>query len=127
MKKVYLIIINILFSSYISAQIKFEHITVEHGLPHNNICSITQDSFGFLWISTTNGLVKYDGYSFTTYLPEADNPNSIGDRNISEVLEDRSGNLWIGTFNEGLNKFNPEDENFKRYLSSLKPNLLKKS
>ncbi len=95
--------------------VKFEHISVEHGLSSTTVISIFQDSKGFLWIGTDQGLNKYDGYGFTLYKHDPDNPNSLSDNNIGRLFEDRYGALWIGTVNGGLNKFDRKTEKFAHY------------
>ena len=103
------------FSSiYKKNEIKFEHITVDHGLSNNSILCIIQDNKGFLWIGTSNGLNKFDGNSITNYYHNPDNPNSLSGNSIQVILEDKSGKLWIGT-REGLNKFDPKTEKFSVY------------
>lgn len=47
--------------------LKFEKLSVEHGLSQSNVNTILQDSKGFLWFGTDEGLNKYDGYSFAIY------------------------------------------------------------
>ena len=103
--------------------LKFQHITVADGLPQSTIKRIIQDHLGFLWMTTQSGLVKYDGYSFTTYsytpidtkLNNNDTIKSLSDRDVTELLEDQYGNIWVGTASNGLNKFNRENETFKHY------------
>ena len=95
-------------------EIKFEHITVDHGLSNNSILCIIQDNKGFLWIGTSDGLNKYDGNSITNYYYNPDDPNSLSGNVIQVILEDKSGKLWIGT-REGLNKFDPKTEKFTVY------------
>ncbi|MDP6506576.1 MAG: two-component regulator propeller domain-containing protein, partial [Planctomycetota bacterium] len=56
--------------------ISFENLTVEDGLSHNCTTGILQDSRGFMWFGTVNGLNKYDGSDFTTYSHDPDNPKS---------------------------------------------------
>ena len=77
----FIIILTILFMSSVlypqNSDIKFEHITVADGLPHNHIVSILQDNIGFIWFSTENGLVKYNGYTFFTYIPRPFNNKNI--------------------------------------------------
>ena len=91
--------------------IKFEKISTEQGLSNNSILCIIQDNKGFLWIGTSDGLNKFDGYSITNYYYNPDDPNSLSGNSIQAILEDDSGKLWIGT-REGLNKFNPKTEKF---------------
>ena len=92
--------------------VKFEYLTTVDGLPSNYINVIFQDSFGFMWFGTRNGLVRYDGYKFKIYQPE-NSPSSISGRVITSIHEDKNGNLWIGTDHNGLNKF---DRNKGRFI-----------
>lgn len=71
--------------------------TINEGLADNQVHHIFQDSKGFIWVSTLNGLSRYDGYSFITFRPEKGNPLSLADRHVSEVSEDPNGFLWIKT------------------------------
>ncbi|MBI3151926.1 MAG: GAF domain-containing protein [Chloroflexi bacterium] len=87
--------------------IRFEHISLEQGLSQSVINVIFQDSKGFLWIGTEDGLNRYDGYSFKVYKPEAENETSLSNRWITSIVEDRDGYLWIGTRQGGLNRFDP--------------------
>ena len=57
---------------------------------------ILQDSRGFMWFGTEDGLNRYDGYTFKIYKPDPDEPNSLSDRWI-RLVEDKDGYLWIGT------------------------------
>lgn len=98
-----------------SRDLQFEHLTVADGLPNNHIKCIIQDHLGFLWFTTQNGLVKYDGYTFKMYTPEPNNPHSISTRNPFVVLEDHLGDLWISSMGEGLIKFDRDAEIFKSY------------
>jgi len=75
-----------------------------------------QDKKGFLWIGTYDGLCRYDGYKFTVYETIEADPTSISDNKIRTICADSSGNLWIGTWNKGLNRFNPQSEKFTRFL-----------
>jgi DNA-binding NtrC family response regulator/ligand-binding sensor domain-containing protein len=112
-------ILIILLSSNSPAQtdeLIFEHLTVADGLPNNHIKCIIQDHLGFLWFTTQNGLVKYDGYNFKTYVPEPSDTNSINTRNPIWVIEDHLGDLWISSWQEGLIKFDRKTESFKHYV-----------
>ncbi|MBN2116487.1 MAG: hypothetical protein JW730_07950 [Anaerolineales bacterium] len=95
--------------------VRFEHITVQDGLSQNAALAIFQDRRGFLWIGTQDGLNRYDGYSFTTFKQDADNPASISHNSILSIAEDRDGLLWIGTWGGGLNRFDPATEKFTAY------------
>lgn len=119
-----LLIICILLKLNLSAQyhkntrqpygVNFEHITLEDGLSQSSVNIIFQDSFGFLWFGTQDGLNRYDGYNFIIYNPIHKDTTSISDNQIWAICEDSDRNLWIGTYN-GLNKFDRKNETFKRY------------
>jgi ligand-binding sensor domain-containing protein/DNA-binding CsgD family transcriptional regulator len=76
---------------------------------------ILQDSKGFLWFGTQDGLNKYDGYNFTIYKPDPDAPHSLGHYNVNALYEDDSGMIWIGTDMGGLNRYDPREDRFYRY------------
>jgi ligand-binding sensor domain-containing protein len=59
-------------------ELRFEHITVEQGLPNNSAIRVMQDQKGYIWVATYNGLCKFDGYNFTTYQFDPDDTSSIG-------------------------------------------------
>ncbi len=92
--------------------LKFTNITIEDGLSHSKVNCIYQDSQGFLWFGTNEGLNKYDGYTFTVFQPDPDDPHSISANLIRCILEDSKGNLWIGTEAGGLNRY---DRNYKLF------------
>ena len=102
-----------LYSQY--QNIKFEHISVEQGLSYEKVYSILQDSQGFMWFATDDGLNKYDGYKFTIYRHDPGDSLSLSSNWITSLYEDRSGLLWIGTKGGGLNQFNREKEQFIHY------------
>ena len=95
--------------------IRFERIGIEQGLSQSSVNSILQDSRGFLWFGTQDGLNRYDGYTFTVYRPNEDDPNSISDRWIAAIVEDAQGYLWIATRQGGLDRFDPHSGLFRAY------------
>ena len=95
-------------------QVSFERLTVEDGLSENLINCLLQDSDGFMWIGTNNGLNKYDGYEFKIYKNILDDSSSLSDNYIHTMYEDQTGQLWIGVRN-GLNLVNHSTETFTRY------------
>ncbi|MDA3824067.1 MAG: hypothetical protein PF450_15840, partial [Bacteroidales bacterium] len=112
-----LLIPKIAYSQNISAQnadLKFEHISTIDGLSQSTVLCILQDSKGFMWFGTQDGLNKYDGYSFTQYHYDLGDSSSILGNFIFCLLEDAKGNLWIGT-DRGLNMFDRVNNTFVRY------------
>ncbi len=94
--------------------LRFERISVEHGLSHSTVNCILQDSRGFMWFGTDDGLNKYDGYTFTVYRHTPDDPRSLSDNQVLSLFEDASGVLWVGT-DGGLNQFRRDSGQFIRY------------
>ena len=76
-----------------------EHLTTANGLSNNTVRYIYQDSKGFIWFSTLNGLNRYDGNTFRTFLPQNNIPGkwSLTDGRVKNIYEDREGFLWIST------------------------------
>ncbi|MBN8587508.1 MAG: hypothetical protein J0L94_04215 [Rhodothermia bacterium] len=81
----------------------FEQITIQQGLSHNTVYAILQDRYGLMWFATHNGLNKYDGYGFKNYNTSTRSDPNFEGRIISTLIEDRSGNIWVGTQNKGIN------------------------
>ncbi|MBK9925060.1 MAG: PAS domain S-box protein [Anaerolineales bacterium] len=100
--------------------VRFEHITIEDGLSQNAGLAIFQDSRGYLWIGTQDGLNRYDGYGFKVYKHDPDDPTTISHNSILSMGEDKNGSLWIGTWGGGLNRYDPATETFTRYLPDPK-------
>ncbi|HMN26513.1 MAG TPA: two-component regulator propeller domain-containing protein [Caldilineaceae bacterium] len=94
--------------------VRFNHINVEQGLPNSRVLSILQDRQGFMWFGTAEGLARYDGYDFTLYQSDADNPQSLSNNVVWALYEDHEGSLWVGT-EGGLNRFDPTLGRFTRY------------
>lgn len=76
---------------------KIETFVSEQGFFQNSVNDITTDKYGFLWVATPNGLVRYDGYAFEYVYHNAFDSTSIPDNYISQLLKDDNGNLWINT------------------------------
>ncbi|HYC83955.1 MAG TPA: two-component regulator propeller domain-containing protein [Chryseosolibacter sp.] len=90
---------------------KFERFTTADGLPSNIIYSIFQDSKGFLWLGTHEGLCRYDGYRFKIFRNDPSDTSTICANQIFSICEDSDGNIWAATAN-GLCRFNYSQNNF---------------
>lgn len=86
--------------------------TSADGLANTHIHAITQDSRGFIWISTDNGLSKFDGIKFTN-MRQSSSPNSIASNTVRTVMQDSRGTLWTGTA-AGLQILNTEYGTFTK-------------
>ncbi len=96
--------------------IRFERLTINDGLSLSSVYSIYQDSKGFMWFATEDGLNKYDGKGFRIFRPEPGNPFSLAYKWTELIYEDSNQQLWFGS-QGGLSRFNPEKEFFIRYHS----------
>jgi ligand-binding sensor domain-containing protein len=110
----------ILLTTCISAagqfnEIKFDHLTVEDGLSQGNALITIQDSRGFMWIGTEDGLNLYDGYQFRIFRNDPRDSTSISSNFVRAIAEDKDGNLWIGT-GTGLNCYRRDEDNFIRMV-----------
>lgn len=114
------IILFTLNSSVCPAQtgqkIQFNHFSADHGLSQTRFGPILSDKKGYMWFGTGNGLLKYDGYSFTTFLTDPRNKNSLPDTDVDNLCEDGEENIWSSTnLNPWLSKYNPHTGNFTLY------------
>ncbi len=96
--------------------IRFDHISIEQGLSQSTVGCILQDHKGFMWFGTEDGLNKYNGYTFTTFRHNPEDPNSISSNSIQCLHEDGRGMIWIGTIGGGLNKYDPQTDEFTHYM-----------
>ena len=116
MKNTYLIffILLVSFQTKIKAQdisnYYFTHINGENGLSQSNVKAIIQDSYGFMWFGTKNGLNRFDGTSIQRMICE-DYVQGRGNNNISYLYEDNNRNLWVGT-DRGVYLYNPKSDVF---------------
>src|SRR5277367_6020816 len=118
MRLKYAIIISflILFKgvSHAQEEIRFNHLTTENGLSNGTVNPILQDSAGYIWFGTIDGLCRYDGNIMETYRHKNHDSNSITNNEIVCLCEDIHHLIWIGT-SYGLSSFNPITKNFTDY------------
>lgn len=81
-------------------EIRSVQLTTEDGIANNTIRYLMQDSKGYIWMGTQDGLSRYDGNSFVTFRPEAGDRVSLADYRIKVINEDKNGFLWIATSQE---------------------------
>lgn len=108
---IFLSLENIVFAIEVSNK-QFTHFSPKDGLSQATVQTTLYDSQGFMWIGTTDGLNKYDGYQFKVYRHNPDDNTSISSNDLISSLEDDSGNLWFGTNGQGVNLFDKMSETF---------------
>jgi ligand-binding sensor domain-containing protein len=100
----------------------FDYYSQEDGLPNNQIQCIFQDNRGWIWLGTSQGLSRLDGYRFVNFINNPDDTASLSGRIIMVIFETSDGRLLMGTENGGLNLFNRDREVFMhpyKYHSEL--------
>jgi ligand-binding sensor domain-containing protein/signal transduction histidine kinase len=95
--------------------IRFTAFTGEEGLSSSNVFAMAQDDQGLLWFATTDGLSRYDGYSFRVFRFEHGNPNSLSNNSMTDIIPGKGGILWLATTDGGVDRFDPATETFTHY------------
>ncbi len=90
---------------------QFQHLSSIEGLSNNTVYSITQGPDGYMWIATSEGLNKYDGFSITTFYHRKDDSSSLPSNYITQLFTTSTGVLLVGTRN-GLCYWNPSNNTF---------------
>ena len=116
-------------ANYQDPILEIDLFTIENGLSQTSVNCLIQDSKGFLWIGTQDGINKFDGYRFEIMKNDPYDSLSLSNNFINCILEDANGNIWIGT-NEGLNLYDIYSGQFFHYnnepdnLNSLKEDII---
>lgn len=95
--------------------VRFRTYGTEDGLSQATARAIAQDSSGFLWIGTQDGLNRFDGHGFTVYRHDRDDPRSIAQNHIWAVVPDSDGDLWIATQGGGLSRYDAALDRFDNF------------
>lgn len=109
----YLFLLLLQFSNVhvFANQIKFAHIDITQGLSNNRVLCFAEDNNGFVWIGTTSGLNRFDGYNVKTLKHNIGDSTSLPDNIVSGIQKDQLGRFWILT-TKGYVIFNPDNETF---------------
>ena len=91
----------------------FSGYSISDGLSQSVVNCVFQDSRGFMWFGTQNGLNRFDGYAFEVFIYHPNDTTSISNNWIYAITEDRQGNLWVGT-KGGLNRYITREKRFER-------------
>ena len=110
-----LLLFTFIVNRSFAQELKFSHITAEQGLSMGVVNCVLQDSRGFMWFGTQDGLNKYDGYNITIYKHNPLDSNSLSNNFINALYEDKSGILWIGTDGGGLESYSLISGKYRHY------------
>ncbi|RRB03974.1 hybrid sensor histidine kinase/response regulator transcription factor [Larkinella rosea] len=97
------------------SQVSFEHLTTADGLSQSTVWAIVQDKKGFIWMATSDGLNRYDGYSFKVFRRQPGRKNSLPISNIATLYADQQNTIWVGPRNNGLCRLRPDGETFDHF------------
>lgn len=122
MKRILLIFLSIFFVIIGNIDAQSGYFYNSDRVSSNFVTSIIQDQSGLIWIGSDRGLNKFDGYRFTTYLHDSDNPRSLSSNAVSYLFTDREGNLWVGT-SGGLMRYNKVSDDFEPYAEPRNPRI----
>ena len=115
---VFIISTSSLMSRSQDSHIRFKRITINDGLSMSSVYCIFQDSKGFMWFGTEDGLNKYDGNNFRIYRAKPYDNNSISHKWTEIFFEDNSGMLWLGS-RGGLTRFDPASGQFIQFVHDV--------
>jgi ligand-binding sensor domain-containing protein len=104
--------ISLVVFSQQAKQYSVRHFTVVNGLASNTVSDVMQDSDGYVWMATINGLQRFDGNSFLTFRNKRSDPKTIPTNHIITIYEDRKKNLWLIGDNNKVGIFNTKKFEF---------------
>lgn len=114
-----LILISFIYPFMLSAQslMHIRYYSAKDGLSQNTVTDFLQDDKGYIWISTWNGLEKFDGYTFQNYKSYPTDDTRLEYNRIQQITEGKKGNIWCVTYNNLLYLFNTQTETFQNIFS----------
>jgi ligand-binding sensor domain-containing protein len=121
-----LLLFTIVFLAFVPAfsqplQYKFTRLNVNNGLSNNQVTCLLKDRQGFIWIGTTSGLNRYDGYSARVFRNDLRDTTTISNSYITSLAEDPEGRIWINSVNSvsSINIYNPTTESFSLNAANI--------
>lgn len=110
--RTYLVILLLAAAGFLNAQsLSIKKYTSDDGLPQNSVYSIIQDSSGYIWFATEDGIARYNGINFEAFTVA----DGLVYTSVRVIHEDSRGNIWFGT-ERGLSKF--DGTSFTNYLKT---------
>jgi signal transduction histidine kinase/ligand-binding sensor domain-containing protein/DNA-binding response OmpR family regulator len=118
MRRVFLIIIYIIYTPFVFSQQPYNpkvlKYSFKNGLSYGFITDIVQDDNGFMWFATEDGLNRFDGINFKVFKHNATNPYGLPSNYISLMFKDADGDIWISS-RQGIYGFDPNTEKFLKF------------
>ncbi len=95
-------------------KLRFRNLTMDDGLSQSSVYAIAQDSLGYIWLGTLDGLNRFDGYNFKVFYHDIHDPHSLTHDWIRDLAAGKDGELWVGTMS-GLDRYEPRSRRFIHY------------
>ena len=92
----------------------FKRISALEGLSQTTVYSICQDSLGYIWIGTQDGLNKYNGHNMVVYESDSQDSTSLSSSFVKSLFVDSKNNIWVGG-HSNISRYSYEQDRFKRY------------
>lgn len=122
-KLIYTILFLLSFTfTFTQNEIQFDRIDSNDGMSNNSISNIYEDHSGFIWISTLDGVNRFDGYEFEIFRNSPIDVNSLSANWVLNTTQDSKGNFWFGTYGEGFNKLNVKTNTISRFSKTTENN-----
>lgn len=120
MLKISLILLSVICPLVLSAQslMHVRHYSAKDGLSQNTVTDFLQDDKGYIWMSTWNGLEKFDGYTFQNYKSYPTDATRLEYNRIQQIAKSKNGNIWCITYNNLLYLFDTQTETFQNVFSA---------
>ncbi len=94
---------------------EFTYLTIENGLSQSTIFKIIQDTKGYLWVTTQDGLDRYDGYTFKVFRHSIIDTQSISDNSLTQLIQDKNGDIWVSSIHGNINQYHYKTGKFSSY------------
>lgn len=111
---IFSIIVFFAQSAFGQSPARFDHIDSKDIQYPGYVRSMVQDNDGFMWFSTQDGLYRYNGYSFTSFKADTNDPDSLSDNELKDLHIDRKGIIWIASSGGGIDRLDPRTEKFRQ-------------
>lgn len=117
MRKIIAVFVVMLSCVLMGQEMASERLRVQEGLAGDDVTAVLQDHLGYIWVGTTQGLSRYDGYEVKIFRQELGNPQSLGSNRVLCLHQDLKQRLWVGTQQGGLNLYDASSNHFKHFGS----------
>jgi ligand-binding sensor domain-containing protein len=99
-----------------TSHVYFDRLDIKKGLPESYVRAMVEDSEGYMWIATQNGLVRYDGYNYKVYNLGSDKINLSPVTNVLSIAQGGDKSLWVSVVGNGLFRYNRTKDSFDQFV-----------